>query len=221
MFRAGADIIDVGGESTRPGFSPVSADEELARVIPVLELLKARRIPASIDTYKVAVAERAVLAGARVINDISGLSDPDMARVAADTGAALVIVWNDPLPLKPFFEKKINAALSAGVGRERIILDPGVGFGEKTQADNIEAIRGLARLKAFGFPVLLGASRKSFIGGILGAPPSERLYGTVAANVLGIAAGADIIRVHDVAENAQAAKVADAIIRGTFQAGDE
>jgi len=221
MIRMGADIIDVGGESTRPGCSGIAAEEELARVLPVLERLEPG-IPVSIDTYKARVAEAAARAGACMINDVSGLrACPDIASVAAEYGAYLVIVHNSPEPaengvmtsLIAFLETAVNTALAAGVSAERIILDPGIGFGRKACADNLEIMRGLAGLKSMGFPIMLGVSRKAFIGEILNAPPSERLFGTAAANVLGIAAGADIIRVHDVAENLRAAKVADAIVR--------
>jgi dihydropteroate synthase len=219
----GADIIDVGGESTRPGFEPVSVDEELGRVIPVIERLASELpVPVSIDTYKSEVARRAVAAGARMINDVWELKrDPKLARVAAESGVPLVISQNqrdskfhDFFPdLIASLKKSIQVALDAGVAWDNIIIDPGVGFG-KTVEQNVEIVRRLAELKALGRPILLGTSRKSFIGHVLDLPVEQRLEGTSATVAIGIANGADIVRVHDVAQMVRVVKMSDSIVRG-------
>jgi dihydropteroate synthase len=219
----GADIIDVGGESTRPGFEPVSADEEMRRVLPVIEILADElSVLVSIDTYKSEVARRAVAAGARMINDVWELKrDPKLAQVAAEAGAPLIISQNQrESKFQDFFpelivslKRSIQVALDAGVTWDNIIVDPGVGFG-KTVEQNVEIVRRLAELKALGRPILLGTSRKSFIGHVLDLPVDQRLEGTAATVAIGIANGADIVRVHDVAQMVRVARMSDAIVRG-------
>ena len=219
----GADIIDVGGESTRPGFEPVSADEELGRVLPVIERLASELpVPVSIDTYKSEVARKAVAAGARMINDVWELKrDPKLARVAAEAGVPLVLSQNQrDSRFEDFFpeliaslKRSIQVALDAGVDWNNIIIDPGVGFG-KTVEQNVEVVRRLAELKALGRPILLGTSRKSFIGHVLDLPVDQRLEGTAATVAIGIANGADMVRVHDVAQMVRVARMSDAIVRG-------
>jgi len=219
----GADIIDVGGESTRPSFEPVSAEQELERVLPVIERLASElSVPVSIDTYKSEVARRAVAAGAKMINDVWELKrDLKLARVAAEAGVPLVISQNqrdsrfhDFFPdLIASLKRSIQVALDAGVAWDNIIIDPGVGFG-KTVEQNVEIVRCLAELKVLGRPILLGTSRKSFIGHVLDLPVDQRLEGTAATVAIGIANGADIVRVHDVAQMVRVARMSDAIVRG-------
>ena len=223
MVEEGADIIDVGGESTRPDFTPVSVEEELRRVLPVVERLAGElSVPVSIDTYKSEVAREAVAAGALMVNDVWGLKkDPALAKVAADNGLPLVITQNQrDAGFDRFFpeliadlENSIQVALDAGVERDNIIIDPGVGFG-KTVEQNLEIVRRLAELKSLGRPILLGTSRKSFIGMVLDVPVEGRLEGTAASVAIGIANGADIVRVHEVAEMVKVARMSDAIVRG-------
>lgn len=225
----GADILDVGGESTRPGSEPVPLAEELERVIPVVRALVGLGAPISVDTYKSAVAREALAAGAAIINDISGLRfDAAMADVAAAGEAAVVVMHIKGTPRTmqqdPHYDdlltevcdnlrESTETAVAAGIPRDRVILDPGFGFG-KTPAQNLALVRRLREITSFGQPVLLGTSRKSTIGAVLGGlPPQERLEGTAATVALGIANGADIIRVHDVREMARVAKVADAVVR--------
>jgi dihydropteroate synthase len=219
----GADIIDVGGESTRPGFEPISAEQELGRVLPVIERLASElSVPVSIDTYKSDVARKVMAAGAKMINDVWELKrDPKLARVAAEAGVPLVISQNqrgsrfhDFFPeLIASLKRSIQVALDAGVAWDNIIIDPGVGFG-KTAEQNVEIVRRLAELKALGRPILLGTSRKSFIGHVLDLPVDQRLEGTAATVAIGIANGADIVRVHDVAQMVRVARMSDAIVRG-------
>ncbi len=219
----GADIIDVGGESTRPGFEPISAEQELGRVLPVIERLASELfVPVSIDTYKSEVARQAVAVGARMINDVWELKrDPKLARVAAEAGVPLVISQNQrDSRFRDFFpeliaslKKSIRVALDAGVDWSNIIIDPGVGFG-KTVEQNVEIVRRLAELKALGRPILLGTSRKSFIGHVLDLPVDQRLEGTAATVAIGIANGADVVRVHDVAQMVRVVRMSDAIVRG-------
>jgi dihydropteroate synthase len=225
MVEEGADILDVGGESTRPGHEPVSEGEEAGRVVPVIASIHAALpdVPISIDSSKPAVAEAALDAGAALINDVWGVSPDDaMARLAAARGVPIVLMHNRSTPdyqdfVAEFMDDMRAAlarAIAAGVPRQNVILDPGFGFG-KTPSHNLMVIRELARLRALGQPVLLGTSRKSTLGRVLGGlPPEERLEGTLATTALGIAVGADIVRVHDVRANVRAALVADAIIRG-------
>ena len=229
MVEEGADIIDIGAESTRPGFSPVTAEEEWARLeAPLTAVLRDKIAPVSVDTTKAEIARRAVALGAAVINDVSGLTpgpdfgDPALAQVAADSGAALVVMHHcaeaDPdrdilQDMRAFFTRALERAEQAGIARENIILDPGVGFG-KTFEQNLIAATSAGALKAtFGLPVLVGLSRKRFIGALTGAPTEKRLAGTLAADLAALHAGADIIRVHDVAEHAQAIKVWNALVR--------
>jgi dihydropteroate synthase len=227
MAAEGADILDIGGESTRPGHTPISAEEEWARLEPVLESLAASGIPLppiSIDTMKAEVARRAFRARAAIVNDIWGFQrDRGLPAVAAEFGAAAVLMHNRESidatidiadDMLRFFERSLDTARRAGVKDERIVLDPGIGFG-KSHAQQFEAIAALPRIKALGFPVLLGVSRKSFIGRLFDPQPpaGERLPGTVAANAIGVMAGADIVRVHDVAAHVQAMGVADRLRR--------
>jgi dihydropteroate synthase len=211
MSAEGAAIIDVGGESTRPGHTPVSADEELRRLVPVLEALgKELDAPLSIDTSKAAVAREAARLGASVVNDVWGLQrDPGMADAVAETGPALAVMHNRPAAdasidilddVERFFERSLSRAARAGVAWSRILLDPGVGFG-KTPEQNHACIWNLDRFRRFGRPILVGLSRKSFIGRIVGGAPDQRLLGTLAADVIALARGASVIRVHDVREN--------------------
>ncbi len=217
----GADIIDIGGESTRPGSRPISTDEELERVIPVIErLTRELSVPISIDTYKSAVASRAVAAGASIINDVWGLKkDPRLARVAAETGVPIILTSNQrDRPVDDIMDevttslkRSISLAKEAGVPEQNIIIDPGIGFG-KSLEQNLEIIRRLAELKILGKPILLGTSRKSVIGLVLDLPPDQRLEGTAATIAIGIANGADIVRVHDVREMVRVSRMSDAIL---------
>lgn len=225
MLAEGADIIDIGGESTRPGADEVSVAEELARVLPAIGALRADGIaaPISIDTYKAAVAERAIAAGATVINDVYGLQrEPEVAAVAAEHGAPLVVMHWDKArdtsrdvmaEMARYFEVTLGIADKAGVRRDRIVLDPGFGFA-KSLSENYEVLRRLPELVALGFPVLVGTSRKSMIGRLLDVPADERLAGTVATSVLGYTAGAHIFRVHDIRPNRDALRVAEAVLYG-------
>ena len=218
MAAAGADIIDIGAESTRPGFVPVGADEEWARLDPLLASLLSRlALPVSVDTTKAFVARRALALGAAMINDVSGLrADPAMAEVAAESGAALVVMHHcaeiDPArdivaDMFAFFDETLACAKMAGVARGKIVLDPGVGFG-KNLRQNLQALDACGALhQEFGLPVLIGASHKSFIGALTGAPVENRLAGTLAAHLHAFSRGATIFRVHDVAEHVQALKI--------------
>jgi dihydropteroate synthase len=220
MAAQGADILDVGGESTRPGATPVEAEEEARRVLPVIEALaRATPVPISVDTYKAAIARRAVAAGARIVNDVWGLQrDPAMADAVAETGAALIVMHNrgsiDPAvdmveEVTAFLARSLDLARASGIPRERIAVDPGIGFG-KTLDQNLRLVAALGVLRdRLGCPVLLGCSRKSMIDKIVPAPQGQRLPGTLALHTAGILAGAAIVRVHDVAEGVQAARVAD------------
>jgi dihydropteroate synthase len=223
MAQEGADILDIGGESTRPGHIAVAADEEWARIEPVFsELGRASGTlpPISVDTWKAEVARRALAAGASIVNDVWGFQrDPLIATVVAETGAAAILMHNRDsadgsidivADILRFLEHSVSIATNAGVPEDRIVLDPGIGFG-KTIEQSYQAITALPRLKVLGFPVLLGLSRKAFIGRILEPQPApvERLPGTLAANAFGVLAGADIVRVHDVPEHIQAMRVLD------------
>lgn len=223
MLQEGADIIDIGAESTRPGASFVEAKTEIERISPVLRRLSEEvGVPISVDTYKAEVADYALRNGAQIINDVWGFQkDPKMAEVAAVHRCPAVVMHNSESAdygrdiieaIKEFFEETFRIAKQAGVKENQLIIDPGIGFG-KTMEQNIEILRRLHELRALGFPLLLGTSRKSTIGKILDLPPKERVEGTIATTVLGIMMGADIVRVHDVKENYRAAKVADAICR--------
>lgn len=239
FVSAGADILDIGGESTRPGAQPVSVQEELDRVLPVIEALVAEEMNVllSIDTYKSEVAEAALKAGAHWINDVWGLrADPRLAEIAARYQALIVLMHNRSKPANAELQEKlggryvgmqyddligeirrelmesVSIAHQAGVSDEQIILDPGIGFG-KTVEQNLELIDRLDEFRSLGYPLLIGPSRKSFIGYTLDLPPEERLEGTAAAVAIGIARGADIVRVHDVAPIARVVRMTDAIVR--------
>lgn len=231
MAEAGADIIDVGGESTRPFSEPVSADEEMNRVIPVIESLSREiNIPISIDTYKSVVAREALSAGASIINDITALrGDPEMAGLASRQGVPVILMHMKGTPsdmqknptyddlmgeIISFLMESARMAISHGIKKDMIIVDPGIGFG-KTFDHNLQIIKELGQLKGTGYPVLIGPSRKAFIGEITGRPPSERDVGTISAIVAGILNGADIVRVHNVEMAKDAVAVADAIKRGS------
>lgn len=223
MANEGADIIDVGGESTRPGSTAISATEEIERVLPVIKALR-KEIdrPVSIDTYKASVAAAALKEGAHMINDVWGFrGDPQMAHLAAETGVAVCLmhnrqeaVYKDNLLSEVIKDLRecLETATRAGVKKENIVIDPGIGFG-KTLAHNLILMHRLAELKSLGYPMLLGTSRKSMIGKVLDLPAADRLEGTAATVALGIAAGADIIRVHDVKEMRRVAIMTDAIVR--------
>lgn len=223
MIAAGADVIDVGGESTRPGYTPVPAEEELRRVIPAIEALAdAIDVPISIDTSKAVVAEAALKAGAHIVNDIRGLSaDPEIAAVAAAAGAPVVIMHDLKIEtedrLIPDIVRelslRIERALAAGIPWEHIIIDPGFGFG-KTAELNLVLLRRLRELTVLGRPILAGTSRKSTIGRVLGTDPDDRVEGTAATVALVIANGADIVRVHDVPQMVRVARMTDAVVRG-------
>ena len=223
MEAAGADILDVGAESTRPGSVPVSAKEELERLIPSLEAVAERvRIPVSVDTYKAEVARRALQAGATIINDQWGLmADPVMAALAADSSAPIILMHNQRgrrysnliTDIKASLSRSAGIGLDAGISREKIILDPGIGFG-KTPDHNLEVLRRLREIKDLGYPLLVGASRKSTIGLVLGLPVDQRVEGTAATVSLSISEGADIVRVHDVQHMVRVSRMTDAVVRG-------
>lgn len=224
MVEEGADIIDVGGESTRPGHKFVSIEEEIKRISPVIKTLKKNiNIPISIDTYKSQVAEEALKLGVDMVNDVWGLTyDEDMANVIGKYDASVCIMHNQEgtdydkdiiESIKEFLQNSIDKAIKAGVKKEKIVLDPGIGFG-KTFEQNIEVLRRLNELKSLGYPILLGTSRKSVLGNIVGGEPKDRIEATVATTVSGIRDGVEIVRVHDVKENLQAAKIADRLYRG-------
>ena len=239
FMAAGADILDVGGESTRPGSAPVKTDDELERVVPVIRMLAGKLPEAliSVDTYKAAVAEEALKAGAHLVNDVWGLrADPELAAVASRHQAPVILMHNRSNPanvevrerlgqayvgaeyddlledVKRELLHSVSLAHQAGVADECLILDPGIGFG-KTVSQNLELIDRLDELRALGYPLLLGPSRKSFIGYSLDLPPDQRLEGTAAAVAVGIARGADIVRVHDVEMMVRVARMTDAIVR--------
>ncbi|WP_010285432.1 dihydropteroate synthase [Bacillus timonensis] len=221
MVDDGADIIDIGGESTRPGHERITDEEEIARVVPIIkDLVKEVHVPISIDTYKSEVARQAIEAGAHIINDIWGAkADPNMAGVAATYNVPIILMHNrynknyknliDDMLID--LKESIEIAKNAGVKDENIILDPGVGFA-KTLEDNIETIRHLDRFSELGYPILLGTSRKSFIGHIFDLPPQERDEATGATTCLGIQKGCDIVRVHNVKVNARLAKMMDVLV---------
>lgn len=222
MKAQGADLVDVGGESTRPGHTPLSAQEELDRVLPVVEALKRNvDLPLSLDTSKAAVAKAGLEAGVDLINDVWGLKrDPDMAGVIAAAGAPCCLMHNREranyglflVDLLTDLQETLAIAEKAGIARERIILDPGVGFA-KGQEQNLTVLNRLEELHSLGCPILLGASRKSVIGNVLGTPPEQRLEGTLTTTVLAVLKGCMFVRVHDVAENVRAVRMAEAILR--------
>ncbi len=231
LAQEGADILDIGGESTRPGATPVTAQEEMDRVLPVIRGLRRElSIPLSIDTYKASVARAALDEGADVINDISALRfDPDMASLVAKEGTPVVLMHMQGTPrtmqqepsyrdvvreVCSFLQDRIRHAVEKGVSREQIIIDPGIGFGKELR-HNIELLRGLPALASLKRPILVGVSRKAFIGKISGGGAEERLEGSLAAAAISILRGANIIRVHDVKETLRAARMADAFSFGT------
>ncbi|OTX42873.1 dihydropteroate synthase [Bacillus toyonensis] len=221
MKNEGAHIIDIGGESTRPGFAKVSVEEEIKRVVPMIQTVsKEVELPISIDTYKAEVAKQAIEAGAHIINDIWGAkAEPEIAEVAAHYDVPIILMHNrDNMSYRNLMADmiadlydSIKIAKAAGVRDENIILDPGIGFA-KTPEQNLEAMRNLEQLNVLGYPVLLGTSRKSFIGHVLDLPVEERLEGTGATVCLGIEKGCEFVRVHDVKEMARMAKMMDAMI---------
>lgn len=221
MIRDGADVIDIGGESTRPGYTKISDEEETGRVVPVIEAVKKEfEIPISVDTYKSGVAEAAAQAGADLINDIWGLKyDARMAEVIAKSGLACCLMHNrDNAEYRNFMEdmkqdlrETIALAKAAGIADDKIILDPGVGFA-KSYENNLEAIRSLEELKELKYPVLLGTSRKSVIGLTLDLPAAERVEGTIVTTVMAVEAGCMFVRVHDVKENHRTIQMAEAIL---------
>ncbi len=241
FLEGGADILDVGGESTRPGSAPVNAEEETERVIPVIEALHVNFPNAiiSIDTYKASVAQAAIRAGAHIVNDVWGFrADSDIASVAANYKTPVILMHNRSNPASVEVREKLGGtylgaeygnliedvkrellvsveiAKQAGVQEDVILLDPGIGFG-KTREHNLELVNRLDEIRSLGYPILLGTSRKSFIGFTLDLPPDQRIEGTAATVAVGITRGADIIRVHDVKEMARVAKMTDAMVRGT------
>jgi dihydropteroate synthase len=229
LIQDGADVMDVGGESTRPGSEPVPTEVELARVVPVLEGLARIEAPVavSIDTWKYEVAQRALDLGAHAINDISGLRfDPRLAALAARYGAGLIVshirgtpkdmqidpAYDDVVAeIREFLSRSASMAAEAGVGKSSIMIDPGIGFGKKLK-HNLEIFNRLGEIANLGYPVLVGPSRKSFIGTILDVPVDDRLEGTIAASVLSAVNGASMIRVHDVKETRRALAIADAVL---------
>jgi dihydropteroate synthase len=223
MVEDGADIIDVGGESTRPGYTAVDEKEELDRIVGVVErLVKTLNVPISVDTSKAYVAENVLKAGVHIINDVNGLiKDPKIGELAASYGAGVIAMHNPDKPMQgdifsciiQSLGKSVDTALGSGLSSENVLLDPGIGFG-KTLEQNLEIMRRLDELKCLGYPILLGTSRKSMIGKVLDLPVNERVEGTAATVTLGIAKGVDFIRVHDVKEICRVVKMSDAMIRG-------
>ena len=237
FVAAGVDLLDVGGESTRPGSEPVSAEEELRRVVPVIRALTGLDVLISVDTYKAAVAEAALEAGAQLVNDVWGLrADPGLAATVARSGVPIILMHNRSswvhaeikeklggryvgVPYENLIEdirrellESVDLAKAAGISEDKIILDPGIGFG-KTVSQNLELLNRFDEIRSLGYPVLLGPSRKSFIGYTLDLPPEQRLEGTAAAVAVGIVRGADIVRVHDVEFMVRVARMTDAIVR--------
>jgi dihydropteroate synthase len=234
LVREGAAIVDIGGESTRPGSEPVPAADELERVLPVIEALAGRvGVPISVDTTKAEVARGALAAGAGLINDVSALrSDPGMVEVVAEAGCPVCLMHMKGRPktmqdepryddvvdeVLRFLEERMEFALAHGLREDQLMLDPGIGFG-KTVQHNLTLLRDLHRFTKLGRPVVLGASRKRFLGAILGAEPGERVIGTVATTVIGVLAGAHVFRVHDVKPNFEALRVSQAVLEGAAPA---
>ena len=240
FVRDGADILDIGGESTRPGGSPVPASDEVARVVPPIRAIRSAlpEIAISVDTFKAVTADAAIEAGADIVNDVWGLAaDPDLAAVCARRRCGVILMHNRSTPQDQHLKDRLGGrfasagykdlipdvtrdlrdiaqtALAAGIARGNIVLDPGIGFGKDT-AQNRQLVNRLDAFKALGFPILSGPSRKSFIGYTLDLPPEDRLEGTAAAVALSIARGADIVRVHDVRAMARVARMTDAMVRG-------
>ncbi|HEY8868446.1 MAG TPA: dihydropteroate synthase [Candidatus Limnocylindrales bacterium] len=227
MVEAGADLLDVGGESTRPGHAPVATDQELGRVVPIVAALHVAlpEMPLSVDTTKPAVAVAALDAGAALINDVWGVpANDDLARIAAERGVPIVLMHNRAearyvdvvTEVIDDLRQAIDRALGAGVAWESILIDPGFGFG-KAPLHNLAILRDLGRLRALGRPILIGTSRKSTLGAIVDLPVEDRLEATLATTAIAIAGGADVVRVHDVRANVRAARVADAIVRDNWR----
>ena len=223
MEAEGADFLDVGAESTRPGHAPITVDEELRRLIPALEALTPKvTVPISVDTFKSVVAQEALASGATIINDQWGLqADPEIASLAAETGVSLILMHNRhnrrykqlvPEVIAELSQSADNA-IRAGVPESNIILDPGFGFG-KTPEHNLEVLRRLGEFKQAGYPLLVGSSRKSTIGFVLDLPVEQRMEGTAATVALSVAGGADVVRVHDVREMVRVCRMSDAVVRG-------
>ena len=230
MINEGADFLDIGAESSRPGSKPIAVEEELAKLIPVVSsLMKKINIPISVDTYKPAVAKEVLRAGAKIINDITGLQKyPEMAEIISEFGAGVVVMHMQGNPesmqidptyknvveeVQEFLATSIKISKEAGIGPDQVAIDPGIGFG-KTQKHNLTILQNLEKFACLEKPILLGISRKSFIGEILNRPEEERLEGSLAASVLGVSKGVSIIRTHDVKATQKAVKVAEAIIKG-------
>jgi dihydropteroate synthase len=231
MVDEGADLLDIGGESTRPGHAPVDAAEEIGRVIPVLAAVRAAlpAVPLSIDTTKVAVAEAALATGADLLNDVWGTSDAsDLSRLASARGLPIVLMHNRAearyrnvvAEVIADLQRALDRAVTAGVPWESLVVDPGIGFG-KTAEHNLAVLADLASLGVLGRPILLGTSRKSTIGKVLDVAADQRLEGTLATTALGVAAGVDMVRVHDVQANVRAARMADAIVRGGWEEAEQ
>jgi dihydropteroate synthase len=230
FVEEGADILDVGGLSTRPGFQEVSPEEESERVLPVIEhVLRETDVPVSIDSYRAPVVRAALAAGAHMVNDVWGFRhDPAVAALTAEFGVPAVIMHNqrgrefrDVIgDIRGGLETSIALATEAGVPKGRLVIDPGFGFGW-TEDQNLEMLRRLSELRALGCPVLIGTSRKSTIGAVLGLPVEERLLGTAATMAIAVANGADIVRVHDVGAMVQVCRMADAVVRGWKARGPE
>ena len=234
MWRQGADVVDIGGESTRPGSDPVTADEELGRVVPVIADLVDAGVVVSVDTMKAKVAAAAVAAGAHIVNDVTALRDPEMAAVCAESGVGVVLMHmrGDPATMQDdpqytdvvaevhdHLEGRVNHAVASGIDRGRLCIDPGIGFG-KTFEHNLELLAGIGVLEELGLPVLIGTSRKGFLGQILrgaglATEPDERDVATAATVALAIAGGASVVRVHNVSHALQAARTADAMVRAS------
>lgn len=226
IVEEGGDIIDIGGESTRPGSDPLSADEELRRVMPVIERLNLN-VPISIDTYKAEVAREALSAGCEIVNDIGGLRfDPDMPNVVKEFGAGCIVMHIKGTPkdmqtnpkyddvmaeIITYLKKSIEIAKSAGVSEEKILVDPGIGFGKRNPSDNLLILKKLADLKVIGRPIHIGVSRKSFIGRSLGLPLEERLEPSIASAIMAVLNGANVLRVHDVKATVKAIRMVEAI----------
>lgn len=226
----GANILDIGAESTRPGSRPITLQEERKRLIPALKkIIPALSIPVSVDTTKAAIAAEALALGARIVNDTSALADPDMARVTAKAKASIILMHRKgtsrTMQRKPsyrrciaeiqsYLEERIRVARDAGIPKDRILIDPGIGFG-KTLEHNLEILKNIPAFRALGCRVVVGVSRKSFLAALLGAPPEERMAGSLAAGIAAALGGAEILRVHDVRETAHALKVLEAV--GAFQ----
>jgi dihydropteroate synthase len=224
MVDEGADLLDVGGESSRPGHEPVAAEEEARRVVPVVRALRSAlpETSISVDTVKPSVAAAALDAGADLVNDVWGVAEDDrLARLAAERGVPLVLMHNRAearyanliAEVIADLQRAIEHAVEAGVQPGRIVVDPGFGFG-KTAAHNLVLLRNLAALRVLGRPILLGTSRKSTLGKVLDLPPEDRLEATLATTALAVAAGVDVVRVHDVRANVRVARMADAVVRG-------